>query len=138
MRHNPQNVDQGARPVPGNGGQRHMARKNDTSDMLDVIAVMEPEGKPLKGMRICITGHLSKTRTEVQDLIRNSGGEVEESVRYGTTHLVSNEDWTKNSLGGKKVSSKYEKAKRFGVKIISEQALLDLIIRGDSEARKQS
>jgi NAD-dependent DNA ligase len=114
-----------------------MARKNDTTDMLDVIAVMEPEGKPLKGMRICITGHLAKPRAEVQELIANAGGEIDESVRYGTTHLVTNADWTKNSLGdGKKVSSKYEKAKRFGCKIINEQQLLDLIIRGDSEAHK--
>lgn len=115
-----------------------MARVNDKTDLITVIEVMEAEGKPLKGMHICITGHLSTPRDKWVQIIKDSGGAFDESVRYGTTHLVSNEDWTKNSLGeGKRVSSKYEKAKRFGCKIISEQALLDLIVRGDSEARKQ-
>jgi NAD-dependent DNA ligase len=114
-----------------------MARINDKTDLITVVEVMEPEGKPLKGMHICITGHLSTPRDKWVQIIKDSGGEFDESVRYGTTHLVTNADWTKNSLGdGKKVSSKFEKAKRFNCKIINEEALLNLIIRGDSEAHK--
>jgi len=112
-----------------------MARINDKTDLLDVIAVMEPEGKPLKGMRICITGHLAKPRPEVQELIRVGGGEVHETMKWDTTHLVTNQDWTANSIKGK-VSSKFEKARRQGTKIINEQTLLDMIIKGDAKARE--
>ena len=111
-----------------------MARKNDTTDILDMIAVMEPEGRPLKGMRICITGHLAKPRKEWNDIIIAAGGIVQDGVKYDTTHLVTNEDWTTGSIKGK-VSSKYAAAQRQRTKIISEQALLDIIIKGDTSAR---
>jgi NAD-dependent DNA ligase len=109
-----------------------MARHNETSDFLDVVAVMEPTGKPLKGMRICISGHLSKDRSSWVELIEQAGGIFHKSIVYGTTHLCTNADWSEGSINGK-VSSKYAKAQQFGVKIINEATLLEMIVKGDEK-----
>lgn len=106
-------------------------RKNETTQMLDVIAVMEPTGKPMRGMRICITGHLSKTRPEWAVLIEQAGGEFHSTMKWNTTHLCTNADW--NNIKGK-VSSKYQKALNMGAKIVDEQFLLNLIVQADTEA----
>ena len=112
-----------------------MARRNDTTDFLEVVAVMETSGKPLKGMRICITGHLAKPRDQWVTLIEQAGGEFHKSVSWNTTHLCTNEDWTKNSIKGK-ASSKYEKAQSLRIKIINEATLLDMIVKADAEAQR--
>jgi NAD-dependent DNA ligase len=109
-----------------------MTRVTETTDFLKIVSVMEPAGKPLKGMRICVTGHLSVSREEWVKLIEQAGGIFHKSVVYGTTHLCTNADWSKGSINGK-VSSKYIKAQQFGVKIINEQALVDLLVSGDEK-----
>ena len=108
-----------------------MARKNSTTNFIDVVTVMEVHGKPLKGMRICITGHLSTPRPEWVKLIEQAGGVFHKSVAYDTTHLCTNSDWNEGSINGK-VSSKYEKAQRYRIKIINEQTLLDLLTKDES------
>ena len=110
-----------------------MARTNETTNFLEIVSVMEITGKPLKGMRICVTGHLSLPRDRWVEIIEQAGGTFHKSVAYNTTHLCTNADWTQGSINGK-VSSKYEKAQRFGVKIISEQDLLDLIVKGEEKS----
>lgn len=107
-------------------------RKNETTDFLDVVIVMEPAGRPLKGMRICLTGHLSKERSEWVKLIEQAGGIFHKSVGYNTTHLCTNADWSKGSINGK-VSSKYAKAQQHGVKIINEQDLVNLLVKEDEK-----
>lgn len=102
-----------------------MARVNEKTDLIDMIEVMEVEGKPLRGMRICITGHLAKPRKEIEKLIEEGGGQFHSSIKYNTTHLLTNADWTKNSVDG--VSSKFAKAKQYGCKIISEEQFLALL-----------
>ena len=102
-----------------------MARQNEKTDLIDLIEVMEVEGKPLARMRICISGHLGKTRNEIVKLIEDGGGQFHSSIKYNTTHLLTNADWTKNSVDG--VSSKFVKAKQYGVKILSEEQFLKLL-----------
>lgn len=103
-----------------------MARTNSRTDELTVIEVMEIEGEPLRGMTFCITGHLAKPRKDVEAHIEQAGGRCVGTVTYGTTYLVSNEDWTANSVD--KVSSKYNKAKKIGVPIIKETRLLEMLV----------
>lgn len=102
-----------------------MARKNEKTDVLDMIEVMEVEGRPLAHMRICISGHLAKSRGEIVKLIEQGGGEFHSSMKYHTTHLLTNADWTKNSVDG--TSSKFKKAKEYGVRIINEEQFLALL-----------
>lgn len=113
-----------------------MARKNEKSDLATVIQVMEVTGA-LQGERICITGHLGLPRKEIQGIIRQAGGRVDETVHSDTTILVSNGDWTAMTVGevnGVKKSSKMIKAEennqwgRTRTRIMSEEAFYQLII----------
>jgi DNA ligase (NAD+) len=69
---------------------------------------------PLKGMTFCVTGVLSKKREDVHAEIRAAGGEVHESVKKTTTHLVA---------GEKTGKAKLDQAKKFGTKVIDEREL---------------
>ncbi|HLC64004.1 MAG TPA: NAD-dependent DNA ligase LigA, partial [Patescibacteria group bacterium] len=76
-----------------------------------------PSGR-LKGETFVLTGSLeSLTRDEAKDKIRQAGGQVSESVGKKTGYLVA----------GDKPGSKYDKAKKLGVAIISEKELLNII-----------
>lgn len=103
-----------------------MARVNQKTDVLDLIEVMEVEGRPLAGMRICITGHLAKPRAEIVKLIKQGGGEFHSTVKYNTTHLLTNADWSANSVDG--TSSKFKKARQYGCKFLNEEQFLAIIM----------
>lgn len=107
-----------------------MARNNDMTALNDVLEVMEPSPDALRGMTVCITGHLGKPRDQIVEMIRKAGGRFDKSVRWGVTHLVTNADWNAGSVKGK-VSSKYRKAQEYGVKIISEAELYALMMKED-------
>ena len=113
-----------------------MARVNEMTDMAEVASVMLDSSTALKGKKICITGHLGKTRDEIVKLIESAGGVFHDGIKWDTTHLLTNADWNANSvhgqLGGKKVSSKFEKARRQGIKIINERQFYDLLVAADA------
>ncbi|MEK7546639.1 MAG: NAD-dependent DNA ligase LigA [Patescibacteria group bacterium] len=72
----------------------------------------------LKGKTFVLTGGLeSMTRDEAKEKIRELGGEVSESVGKKVSYLVA----------GNEPGSKYEKARKMGVKIISEKEFIELI-----------
>jgi len=73
----------------------------------------------LQGLSFAITGDLSQPRTEVQKDIETAGGKVISAVSSNTSYLVTNETGSN--------SSKFQTAKKLGVKIISESQLYDLI-----------
>ncbi len=67
---------------------------------------------PLKGMTFVFTGELkSMTREEAQSIVRRLGGHPSSSVSKQTNYVVAGTD----------PGSKYDKALKLGVKIISEQ-----------------
>ncbi|HDH31706.1 MAG TPA: NAD-dependent DNA ligase LigA [Candidatus Wolfebacteria bacterium] len=72
----------------------------------------------LKGKTFVLTGSLeSMSREQAKEKIRGFGGDMSESVSKKTDYVVAGSD----------PGSKYDKAKRLGVKIINEQEFLNLI-----------
>ena len=100
-------------------------RHNEFTEMPKIATVMVEE-KKLKGMKICITGHLGAPRKEIEEMIVTLGGQVNGNVTYDTTHLLTNQDWNDGAK-----SSKFIKAKGYGVKLITEAQFYELI--GKSE-----
>ena len=58
-------------------------------------------------------------RSDAQALVKNAGGSVKSSVTKDLSYLVTND----TSSG----SSKNEKARKFGIPVISEKEFLELI-----------
>lgn len=75
----------------------------------DFVAGQKHKG-PLEGMTIVITGTLSRPRPELEDLIESLGGHAAGSVSKKTSYV----------LAGEEAGSKLEKAKKLGVKVITE------------------
>lgn len=76
---------------------------------------------PFLGKTVVFTGTLSSfSRSEAQDLIKRLGGHPASSVSRKTDYLVA----------GKEPGTKYEKALRFGVKILSEEEFISLLPNG--------
>ncbi|MCM8800437.1 MAG: NAD-dependent DNA ligase LigA [Candidatus Omnitrophica bacterium] len=72
----------------------------------------------LTGKTVVFTGELKNyTRLEAEDLVRRLGGNVSSSVSKNTDLVVL----------GENPGSKYEKAKKLGIKIINEEEFLNLI-----------
>lgn len=102
-----------------------MARNNEMTKLGEVAEVMLEGSSALKGMRICISGHLGRPRKDIAALITGAGGIFHDNVKYDTTHLLTNQDWNANSVQGK--SSKFLDAKRFRVKVINESTFYDML-----------
>jgi DNA ligase (NAD+) len=84
------------------------------------IQTQKPKAKSqkLKGKTFVLTGTLeSLTRDEAKEGIRSAGGDVSGSVSKKTDYVVV----------GKEPGSKYEKAKKLGVKILDEKDFLILL-----------
>jgi DNA ligase (NAD+) len=80
--------------------------------------VKRPRSGPLHGLIFVITGTLpSLSRDEASRLIEAAGGKVTGSVSKRTSYVVAGED----------AGSKLQKATELGIKVLSENALLDLI-----------
>ena len=73
---------------------------------------------PLNGKSVVFTGELSSySRHEAESLVRKFGGVTSSSVSRNTDYLVA----------GNKSGSKYDKAKKLGVKIINENIFKEMI-----------
>ncbi|HOO32560.1 MAG TPA: NAD-dependent DNA ligase LigA [Thermotogota bacterium] len=80
--------------------------------------VVEEKKATLAGMRFVITGTLEKmTRNEIKVLIESEGGTVTGSISKKTDYLVCGTD----------AGSKYDKALKAGVKIITEEEFMELL-----------
>jgi len=76
----------------------------------------------LKGKSFVITGTLSSmSRDEAKDKIRTLGGDVSESISAKTSYLVA----------GDNAGSKLEKARKLGVKVLSEKDFMLFFHYGD-------
>ena len=80
--------------------------------------VVEEKKTTLKDLKFVITGTLERmSRNEIKALIEKEGGKVTGSVSKKTDYLVC----------GKDAGSKYDKAIKAGIKILSEDDFLKLI-----------
>jgi DNA ligase (NAD+) len=77
------------------------------------------QGGALDELSFCLTGTMSRGRKEIAADIEAAGGTVKSSVGKGLTYLVQADKQS--------VSSKTKKAEKFGVKIISEVELNEMI-----------
>jgi DNA ligase (NAD+) len=88
--------------------------------LLKHVTVIKPTiGKqPLRGLKFVLTGMLeAMTRDEAKEKIRALGGDVSSSVSKETNYVVA----------GREPGSKYDRAKRLGVKIIDEKEFLEML-----------
>jgi DNA ligase (NAD+) len=83
-----------------------------------LISKLQAKGHKLQGKTFVLTGELEGfTRDEAKDIIRKEGGDVSSSVSVKTDYI----------LAGANPGSKYDKAKKIGIKIINEEEFKKLI-----------
>lgn len=105
----------------------YFGNESNKSNVLKVLSFLRInevkyiENNIFDGITFVLTGSVTKfkNRKELQNKIEELGGKVSSSVSKNTNYLINND--TSSS------SSKNEKAKKFGVKIIDEEDFLDLI-----------
>lgn len=79
---------------------------------------VESDNQPLKGLTFVLTGKLKDfTRDEAKEAIQRLGGRVTSSVSKNTDYVVV----------GENPGSKYEKARKLNIKILSEEEFKDLL-----------
>ena len=101
--------------------------KERIEKLIKYIEPKNPEKKEVKNSpfldaRIVLTGTMKKPREEIKELLENLGAHVSNSVSKKTTYVIVGED----------PGSKLEKAKKLGVKILSEDEMWKMI--GESNA----
>lgn len=84
--------------------------------VLDQASVQKSE--KLKGLTFVFTGNLeTTTRERAEELVRQNGGDTSSSVGQATSLVVA----------GTEPGSKYDKAKKIGVKVITEEEFLKML-----------
>jgi DNA ligase (NAD+) len=91
-------------------------------DLLEQVNIIKNESKPKSELFLnktfVLTGTLSKlSRDEAKEIIRSRGGSVSSSVSKNTSYVVV----------GEEPGSKFDEAKKFGVKTIDEGEFLKLL-----------
>jgi DNA ligase (NAD+) len=78
-------------------------------------------GGPLEGKTVVLTGSLPDlTRGQAEALVKNAGGKIVNSVSKKTDYVVA----------GEKPGSKFEKAEKYGIAVLDEDGLTDLLANG--------
>ena len=102
------------------GYARRFLQKLDQAGIIIELPKTEKTVRTLEGMSFVLTGELENmTRDEAKDKIRERGGEVSGSVSKNTDFVVV----------GKSPGSKYDRAKKSGVKIINDEEFVKLLKR---------
>ncbi len=96
--------------------------KDKIEKLIELIQPKNPEKEEIKetpftGKTIVLTGSMSKPRSEIKEILENLGAHVTNSVSKKTDFVIVGED----------PGSKYEKAKKLGVKILKEEDMWKMI-----------
>lgn len=98
------------------GSKRFEKLQNDFLELeknnqgLQIQIPIIDQNLPLFGQKICITGTFKISRNEIKDLLEKQGASVVGNISSATTILLAGED----------SGSKLERAKKLGVKIVTE------------------
>jgi DNA ligase (NAD+) len=82
-----------------------------------VIERQEAKDNPFKGKTVVLTGAMSKSRTEIQKELEALGAKVSSSVSKKTDFVIY----------GQEAGSKYEKAVKLGVQVLTEKEMREMI-----------
>ena len=99
---------------------RDKSNKDLVARLLKNIAVIKPPAtkKTWQGLKFVLTGTLENlTRDQAKEKIQTLGGDVAGSVSKETDYVVA----------GSEPGSKYDKAKKLGVKILGEKEFLEML-----------
>ena len=88
------------------------------AEHVDVEDMQEVSGS-LSGSTFCLTGSFSVKKKVLQDQIEAAGGEIKSGVGKGLTYLVQADPTS--------TSSKTKKAQQYGVQIIGEDELREML-----------
>ncbi|MDR2303461.1 MAG: NAD-dependent DNA ligase LigA [Treponema sp.] len=97
--------------------------------IISIAPPPSPENQPLKGKSFCFTGELkSMKRSQAEEMVKSLGGSAKSSVVKDLSYLVTNDP--------ESGSGKNKKAAEFGVAIINEEQLLELLKNGGKKERQ--
>ena len=87
------------------------------NSLVTKITVKKEAVGSLSGKSFCVTGTLSKGRKEIQEMIKNAGGIIKDSVSKDLSYLVVGED----------AGSKLAKADKLNIPVLLEVELMALL-----------
>lgn len=126
-------TNKGYSPASGGGGGGGGAKKASAKKAAPKAAKAAPKaakspakkgGKALAGCIFCISGSLSKSKSEMTSLIEGAGGTVGSNVTRATTHLLTSDA---DFIGG---TGKVSKARGQGIPILHEDFVFDSVKAG--------
>ena len=82
-----------------------------------VESKIEAKDNPFKGKTVVLTGTMSESRAIIKEMLEKLGAKVSSSVSKKTDYLIYGAD----------AGSKYDKAKKLGVKMVSEDEMRGLL-----------
>lgn len=97
---------------------KYKKEMNEMLQYVSIAAIVKASGS-LDGSSVCFTGKASRPRKELEDIVRNNGGVVKNTVGRGLTYLVTDDP--------ESGSAKNQKAQSLGVTVISEDAFFKLL-----------
>lgn len=106
------------------GWFRDKSNKDFVARLLKNISVIKPTAtkKTWQGLKFVLTGTLeSLTREAAKEKIQSLGGDVTGSISKETDYVVA----------GSEPGSKYDKAKKLGVKILDEKEFLEMLKKAE-------
>lgn len=105
------------------------SKKAVIQSILDHVVIQKsqsPANGKLSGLTFCITGSLSRPRKELEKDIETNGGKVLSSVSQNLSFLITNLPAGRHGET-ESASSKFQDAKKFGIKMITENEFLNII-----------
>ncbi len=103
--------------------------KDKIEELIKLIQPTNPKkeavNSPFTGKTIVLTGSMSKSRSEIKEMLENLGAHVTNSVSKKTDYVIV----------GKDPGSKFEKAKKLGITILNEEDMWKMIgeVNGDKK-----
>ncbi|EDM23048.1 NAD-dependent DNA ligase LigA [Caminibacter mediatlanticus TB-2] len=103
--------------------------KDKIEELIKLIEPTNPKkevvNSPFTGKTVVLTGSMSKSRSEIKEMLENLGAHVTNSVSKKTDYVIVGED----------PGSKFEKAKKLGITILKEEDMWNMIGDGNGDKK---